>query len=76
MCWGDDVVFQHFRETHLTLTLLARLARMLQGALLAQMGRCPRFYLTLLTQLALQVALLAHMGHSPISPSDDVPVFL
>ena len=29
---------------HLTLTLLARLARMLQGALLAQMGRCPRFF--------------------------------
>ena len=43
------------------------LARMLQGGLLAQKGRCPRFSLSLLARLALQVALLARMGRCPRS---------
>ena len=52
---------------HLTLNLLALLARMLQVALLARMGHCPRLFLTLLAWMArmLQVALLALMGHCP-----------
>ena len=35
------------------------------GALLAQIGRCPRFSLTLLARLALQVALSARVGRCP-----------
>ena len=53
--------------SRLSLTLLARMARMLQVALLARMGHCPRLTLNLLALMArmLQVALFAHMGRCP-----------
>ena len=55
------------RCPHLTVTLLARLARMLQGALLAQMGRCLRLSLTMLARLAgmLSLALWVRLGCCP-----------
>ena len=64
-CAGGLLLARMGRCPHLTLTLLTRLARILQGALLAQMGLRPHMTLTLLARLALRVALLARMGLRP-----------